>query len=103
MEQQKAQTQTQIQVRYTETSALYSSQFLINSTEEDITIGFSSGYISDPGSKETILPIHTRISMTLQGARRLQNLLAKILPPENQPVQNKQAIPEAAKAQLPKM
>lgn len=103
MEQQKAKPQPQIQVRYTETSSLFSSQFLINSTEEDITIGFSSGYISDPGSKETLLPIHTRISMTLQAARRLQNLLAKILPQENQATTGKAAIPDAARAQLPKM
>lgn len=102
MEQQKSTPQTQIQVRYSETSSLYSSQFLINSTEEDITIGFSSGYISDPGSKETILPIHTRIGMTLQGARRLHNLLAKILQPEKDPAPGK-AIPDAAKARLPKM
>jgi hypothetical protein len=103
MEQQNNKNQAQIQVRYTETSSLFSSQFLINSTEEDITIGFSSGYLSDPGSKETILPIHSRISMTLQGAKRLHGLLSKILQQETRPVQNKQAIPDAAKAQLPKM
>ena len=103
MEKQKSTPQSQIQVRYAETSSLYSSQFLINSTEEDITIGFSSGYISDPGSKETILPIHSRISMTLQGARRLHNLLAKILQQDSEPATGKSTIPDTAKARLPKM
>lgn len=103
MEQQKNRTQPQIQVRYAETSSLYSSQFLINSTEEDLTIGFSSGYLSDPGSKETILPIHTRISMTLQGARRLHGLLAKILQQENATDADNPAVPEAAKARLPRL
>ena len=101
MEQQK--NAPQIQVRYSETSSLYSSQFLINSTEEDVTVGFSSGYLSDPGSKETILPIHTRISMTLQGARRLHGLLAKILQQENATDADSPAVPEAAKARLPRL
>ncbi len=103
MEQQKSTTQPQIQVRYSETSSLYSSQFLINSTEEDVTIGFSSGYLSDPGSKETILPIHTRISMTLQGARRLHTLLSKILQQESGTEAGRSAVPDAAKARLPRL
>jgi hypothetical protein len=104
MEQDKKQKTTQIQVRYSETSAIFCSQFLINSTDEDITIGCSSGYISDPGSKETILPIHTRIGMTLHGARRLHSLLGKILQDsqtaKGQPAQD---LPEAAKAKLPRL
>ncbi len=104
MEKQKNTSSAQIQVKYTETSALYASQFLINSTEEDITIGFSSGYLSDPGSKETLLPIHTRIGMTLQGARRLHGLLSKILQ-ENRPTKQpqQQTVPDGAKAQIPRI
>jgi len=94
--------QTQIKVRYSETSSLFSSQFLINQTEEDITIGFSSGYISEPGAQETVLPVHTRISMTPQGAKRLHDLLAKILQQSN-PASNPQTVPDPAKAKLPTM
>jgi hypothetical protein len=74
----EAKTQN-IKVRYNETSALYASQFIINTTAEDLTVNFSSGALSDPGSGETILPIHTRIAMSPEGARRLQGILAQVL------------------------
>lgn len=88
----------QIKVRYTETSALYASQFIVNTSGEDLTINFSSGPITDPASNETILPVHTRMAMTMNGARRLYDVLGNIL--------NKQAasatnIPEAAQAKVP--
>lgn len=92
----------QIQVRYNETSSLFSSQFLINSTDEDVTIGFSSGYLSEPGSKDTHLPIHTRISLTMQGAKRLHSLLTKVISQEEQRREQK-TVPETAKAKLPQM
>ena len=41
--------------------------------------------------------------MTLQGARRLHNLLAKILQQDSEPTAGKSTIPDAAKARLPKM
>jgi hypothetical protein len=80
MSQDKEAAQKQnIKVRYNETSALFASQFIINSTAEDLTINFSSGALSDPGSGETILPIHTRIALTMEGARRLQGVLNQVL------------------------
>ncbi len=88
----------QIKVRYTETSALYASQFIINTSGEDLTINFSSGPITDPANNETILPVHTRLAMTRAGARRLYDVLGNIL--------SKQAagaadIPAAAQAKVP--
>lgn len=68
-----------ITVRYSETSSLFCSQFLVNSTSEDVTVGFSSGYMRDPSTNETSLPIHSRVSMTPAGARRLYELLGKAL------------------------
>lgn len=80
MPQDKKETQQKtIKVRYNETSSLFASQFIINSTAEDLTINFSSGALADPGSGETILPIHTRISLTMEGARRLQGVLNQVL------------------------
>lgn len=73
------QKTTQIKIRYAETSSVFSSQFLVNSTPEDITVGFSSGYMKDPGTSETSLPIHSRISMTHAGAKRLHEILGKVL------------------------
>ena len=75
----KEQEKTKIKIRYSETSSVFSSQFLVNSTPEDITVGFSSGYMKEPGTNETSLPVHSRISMTLAGAKRLHEILGKVL------------------------
>lgn len=89
--------QQQIKVRYNETSALYASQFIINTTQEDVTLNFSSGPLTDPASGETILPIHTRIAMSVGAVRRLHNVLGSILK------QQAGEAPEAAQAQFPKI
>ena len=89
--------QQQIKVRYNETSALFASQFIINTSAEDITINFSSGPLSDPANGETVLPVHTRMAMTLAGARRLHSVLGSIL--EKQESGGK--IPAKAQAKLP--
>ena len=92
-----AKKQQQIKVRYNETSALYASQFIVNTSGEDLIINFSSGPITDPAGGESILPVHTRMAMTINGAR-LHAVLGNIL--------SKQAgeaakIPEAAQAKVP--
>ncbi len=74
----------QIKVRYNETTAQYASQFILNASEEDITINFSSGPLTDPGSGETMLPIHTRIALTREGAKRLHAVLGKVLSEKQQ-------------------
>ena len=91
--------QQQIKVRYTETSSLFASQFILNSSEEDITINFSSGPLVDPASGETMLPIHTRISLTREGARRLVGVLGKVLNEQDE----RQKAADAAQVQMPKM
>ena len=99
MSQEKQTKKQQVKVQYTDTSALYASQFILNTSEEDITINFSSGPMTDPAGGETILPVHTRIAMGKEAARRLYVVLGQVLskagPQEN--------VPEIAKAQLPKM
>jgi len=91
--------QQQIKVRYNETSALYASQFILNTSDEDITINFSSGPMSDPAGNETILPVHTRIAMSKQGAVRLYKILAQVLSEQKK----KKAAPETSQAKLPKL
>ena len=95
----EAQKTQQIKVRYNETSALYSSQFIINSSDEDITINFSSGPLVDPASGDTMLPIHTRIALTKDGARRLAGVLNRVL----SEAEDKKKMAEAAQVQMPKM
>lgn len=99
MAQEKKSTQQQIKVRYSETSAVYASQVILNATDEDVTINFSSGPMSDPASGETMLPVHTRIAMSRAGAKRLHAVLGQVLSREAE----KQRMDEAATAQLPKM
>ena len=91
------QTTQQVKVRYTDTSALFASQFMINTTTEDLTLNVSSGPIPDPASGETLLPIHTRIAMTPAAARRLYQVLGSVLS------QHQGGIPSEAQAQLPKI
>jgi ATP-dependent protease HslVU (ClpYQ) ATPase subunit len=96
--QDNSTTQQQIRVRYNETSALFASQFIVNTSAEDVTINFSSGPLSDPGSGDTMLPVHTRIAMTREGARRLHAVLSNILAPAKK---EKEDIPAQAQASIP--
>lgn len=75
---QPPQQQT-VKVRYEETQALFASQFMINASEEDIVINFSSGHISDPNTGESLLPIHTRIALTPGATIRLVNTLTQVI------------------------
>jgi hypothetical protein len=68
-----------VKVRYEETQALYASQFMINASDEDIVINFSSGHLSDPNTGESIMPIHTRIALTPGATIRLVNTLTQVL------------------------
>ena len=97
MTEQEQKNQQQVKVRYNETSALFASQFIVNTSAEDVTINFSSGPIGDPATGDTILPIHTRMAMTRQGARRLHAVLSNILGIS----ENKGEIPANAQAKIP--
>ncbi|PID75134.1 MAG: hypothetical protein CSB23_05345 [Deltaproteobacteria bacterium] len=95
-EKETQQNQQQVQVRYNETSAQFASQFLINTTAEDLTINFSSGALVDPNSGGAILPIHSRIAMTTPAAKRLLKALNSALQQ-----QTKSKVPDSSKAKLP--
>jgi hypothetical protein len=69
----------QLRVRYEQTQALYASQFVLNASEGEIIINFSSGSLPDPQTGETHLPIHSRVALSTDGARRLLNLLNQAL------------------------
>ncbi len=99
MSQKKNSKPKQIKVQYAETSAIYASQFILNASENDITINFSSGPMVDSASGETILPMHTRIAMGKEGAKRLHAVLGQVLSQSSPD----ETVPEIAQAQLPKM
>jgi len=75
----KTAKQVDIQVKYDDLSAKYASQVLINSTREEIFLDFSAGAFNDQVAGKMILPINSRIVMTLPGARRLLQALGKAL------------------------
>lgn len=65
------QQQRQIVVKYGELEAKYASQVIVNTTNEEVFLDFSSGIMNDPGSNNSMMHIHTRIAMTQQAAQRL--------------------------------
>ena len=73
------QKQVKVRLHYNTTDTLFASQFLVNTSREELILNLSSGYMADPGTDEQLLPIHTRIAMTPQGAARLANTLAGAL------------------------
>ena len=77
--ERKGPNQMKIRVKYDELSAKYASQVLLNHSAEEIFLDFSSGVITDPGSGESLLPVHTRIAMTPAAARRLLQALEQTL------------------------
>lgn len=68
-----------VKLRYEETRALFSGQFVTSVSSDEVLINFSSGAIADPDSGETVLPIHTRIAMSREGAKRLLAVLRQSL------------------------
>ena len=68
-----------VRVRYDTTEVSYASQFIVTAGAEEIVVGMSPGFVTDPNSKENLLPIHSRIAMTPSGAKRLVQALANAL------------------------
>ena len=68
-----------MRVRYETTEASYASQFVVNASAEEIVVGVSPGFVTDPNTKENLLPIHSRFAMTPAGAKRLVNALSSAL------------------------
>ncbi len=86
--QAPAQKTVRLKVKYDELKALYASQAIVNCNGEEIFLDFSSGILADPSSGDSLLPIHTRIAMTPQGAGRLIQALQQALTGKGAPVKN---------------
>jgi hypothetical protein len=71
--------QVTVRVRYDTTAVGYASQFLVNATPEELVIAFSSGFVVDPATRDTLLPVQTRIAVTPAGAARLISALSGAL------------------------
>lgn len=97
-----AKENQKLRVKYDQTTAQYANQFLVNTTAEELFLDLSSGTISDPSSGEAVIPIHTRIAMTYNGARRLAQILAQAVQ-RHEASQAAQAPAGKAAARLPKL
>ena len=73
------QAKVSMSVRYDSMETQFASQFIVNSTREEIIVNFSPGAIADPQTNQQMLPINTRIAMTPQGAARLAQTLSSVL------------------------
>lgn len=89
-----------VRVRYETTEVSFASQFVVNASAEEIVVGVSPGFVTDPNSKENLLPIHSRFAVTPGGARRLVNALSSALKGLDDA---KQKAMEAREAELPKL
>ena len=70
---------TKLKVRYEDMAAQYASQVILNTTREEFLLDFSSGVVPDPNTGEPCVPVHTRIAMSLNGAKRLHSLLGQAI------------------------
>ena len=73
------QQKVSMHVRYENMQTQFASQFIVNSTREEIIINFSPGPIADPQTNQQMLPINSRIAMTPHGAARLAQTLSNVL------------------------
>lgn len=66
-----------LDVRYGQQAALYTSQFMLNAGTEEVTLDCSSGI--DVVGEQTMVPVHTRLAMSWGAVERLQSLLHQTL------------------------
>jgi hypothetical protein len=92
-----------LKIKYEVTSAQYANQFLVNTTAEELFLDLSSGAVTDPASGDSVVPIHTRIAMSYNGARRLSQILAQAVQRQEAAMAGKSAAPNQASARLPRV
>jgi hypothetical protein len=78
-EKEQEQQKISMHVRYDNMETQFASQFIVNSTREEIIVSFSPGAIADPQTNQQMLPVNSRIAMTPQGAARLVQTLTNAL------------------------
>ena len=92
-----ARAKRTVRVHYEEMAAKYAGQFVVNRSEDGIVIGFSSGLIEDPASEQLLLPVHSRVAMSISGAKKLMAVL------ENATSETPAGNESSTEAQLPRI
>ena len=79
---------SELDVRYGQQASLYASQFLINAGAEEVSLDCCSSV--EIANGQTVVPVHTRLAMSWEGAMRLHALLQQAI---DQKQASKTAIP----------
>ena len=96
-------------VRYDALPTLYASQFLLTAQDEQVLLECSPGAGVDRTTGEPVLAVHTRLALNWNAARRLVELLSRVIRErdtwlaKNEPVSATDAAPanNAPVARLP--
>jgi len=70
-----------LDVRYGQQAALYTSQFMLNAGVEEVTLECSSGI--EVIGEQTMVPVHTRLALSWGAVERLHSLLQQTLDQRN--------------------
>lgn len=65
---------SELDVRYNEQAALYTSQFMIHAGEEDVAIDCISR-VEAASEGKTVVPVHTKLALSWGAVERLASLL----------------------------
>jgi hypothetical protein len=89
-----------VRVEYDTREVQFASQFMVSGSGEGIILELSGGVITDSRTGELILPIQSRVGLTVGGARRLVEMLERAL--EKLPSADREP-PSSTAARLPKL
>jgi hypothetical protein len=70
------QPEQKFHLKYESTTAVFADHVVLNSINGAFILDFASSMVSDPGTGQSTIPVHTRIAMTHQGAAQLLQLLS---------------------------
>ncbi|MCB1077788.1 MAG: hypothetical protein KDM63_05630 [Verrucomicrobiae bacterium] len=70
------QANQKLHLKYESMTAVFADHVVLNSTNGGVILDFASSIVSDPGSGDSTLPVHTRVAMTHHGAAQLLRMLS---------------------------
>lgn len=70
------QANQKLHLKYESMTAVFADHVVLNSTNGGVILDFASSIVSDPGSGDSTIPVHTRIAMTHHGAAQLLRMLS---------------------------
>ena len=78
------QTDQKFHLKYDSMTAVFADHVVLNGINGAFILDFASSVVSDQGSGQSTIPVHTRIAMTHHGAAQLLRLLSNAFAPRLQ-------------------